>query len=604
MPPVQVPVIKRNSPQPTASVGRVDVPLADASQAASIQGKAAGSLVNEVAETIQKEIEYTADTKSTEIATKYQKWYDNKLRGEGGLAYKEGDPVEHYKKFDEEAEKEYNTLLEQTEGYSHETKRAVVEKLSRARERLEDSRTSLEGKQNADYTARVTRDAVDLAKTDAIDATANLDIFDKNATNKLDDVLNNIRDLRHKEGLKNGTVREEIPDPNDIDPVTNKPRVKSHFEPSVKAKIEKDVSDALILTMDNLVASGDAEGAEFIMKQYKSELRGHQLNKIEKVIQKASKENEANKLLNQIIRMPEEQARAKIDAIKDYDVREQASKRYDSELRRRDNSRKRIEKNNYEAVMKTIIDHQTSGNPFQDDVQLLDDKDVKLVWGNLNSKQQIAAMHAVNQPKDSDQTAKGEAFEALFSGKLTGMKWSEFNEVLSGLNKEDRRMFEQQYKKANTQTPGQEIANIKLMGTALTKHLMDVDFVVKNQYGRFTNDDQKKINAAYSEMIMAMDDFPPNAPMKDRETWIKQFVADRVKDGKFEKIAKAPPTKFIGSTKAAPAKTPDVTNVPGASQSTDTQKLIAAQREFIRIKGRKPDLKNGELLEFMKKGNK
>lgn len=604
---IQIPTIQRNAPQEVQSVGRVDAKVVDAMPAYEMQAKAATHLAESTEKYVNNEIKNTAEIKSQEAANELQTWYETKLHGKDGLAYQKGDPTEGYKALDEEAKKKIDEIKTRSGDYSEMARNAIDSKLNHTYQKVYNSRITLEGKQNADYTTRVTNDSIDLSKKDAIDATANLDISDEHAFVPVDRVINQIKDLRYKEGLKNGTVKETT-DPNQIDPYTKQPKViKVDLDPSVREKMQKDVSDALTLSIDNLQAAGDVEGAQAMLEKYKDELRGPQLNKLEKTVTKAGKDQEAKNVLNNIMSLPEDKARAQIDKIEDYDVREQASRRYDSEMRRRDNTARRQEKTNYSAALKQVISRQTSGNAFQDDVELLDDPVVKRVWDKMNPKQQQALIHTVNQPKDSDQDAKNQAFEKLFNGDFKGMAPEDFAETVGGLNKEDRKMFENQYRKFNVQTPGQEMQEVKYMGSQLTKELQNIGYVKKDQYGKYTNKDQIKINEANSKLIEALDKFPPTASFKEKQDYIKKFAAEAIKGG--GAIPEVP--KFNGSSKSrdvspkqinAPAA---VVKTPGATVPDDHMKTLKeSQDDFKKKFGRWPDLHTSELQDFIKKGGK
>lgn len=606
---IQLPRVQRNAPIEQASVGRETIKQVDLSPYQA-QSKAVEKLVETGGDFVMKEMQNTADTKSTEVKNSYETWYNEKLRGKDGIAYLKGDTTEVYKKFEEDSKKEMERIMSEASDYSEMTKVAIQSKLEAAHVKLNETRIGLQGKQNADYTTRVTNDAIALTRNDMIDATANLDINDKNGTIPIDRVIGNIKDLRYKEGLKNGTVRETT-DPNEIDPYTKQPKViKTEIDPSVKAKTDKDVSDALTLAIDNLSASGDVHGAEFLMKKYESQLNGVQRNKMEKIVTKAVKDSEAKNVVNNIMNLPPEKAQAAIDKIKDFDVRENATKRYDSEMRRRDNITKRASKTNYSAAANVIMERQQQGQPFLDEVQMMDDPKIKRLWNNISDpKQKIALQHMVNQPKDSDQNVKNEAFTKLFNGELRGMSPEDFQEVVGGLNKEDRKMFETQYRKFNAQTPGQETQEVKWMGSQLQKQLQSIGYVKKDQYGKYSNKDQIKLNNAQSELIDALDKFPPNASYKDKQDYIKEFAVKKIKEGgaapelpKFQGTIK-PPMRDV-TPKALP-KVADASNVGGVPVTqTGLQNKVQAMQQYKAKYGRWPDLKTNELQDFIKKGGK
>lgn len=350
-----------------------------------------------------------------------------------------------------------------------------------------------------------------------------------------------------------------------------------------------------------------------MLQKYSAELNGLQRNKMEKIVTKAVKDSEAKNVVNNIMNLPSDQAQAAIDKIKDYDVRENAMRRYDSEMRRRENITKRASKTNYSAAANIIIDRSKNGQPFLDEVQMMDDPRIKRMWNNITDpRQKLALQHMVNQPKDSDQDVKNEAFNKLFSGEFRGMAPEDFAELTAGLNKEDRKMFESQYRRFNVQTPGQETQEVKWMGTQLQKQLQSIGYVKKDSFGKYSNKDQIKLNNAQAELIDALDKFPPNASYKEKQDYIKQFAVQKIKEG-----GSAPEVpKFQGTPKPMRDVTPkvsttnksvqaSVSNVGGVSTNQpDLQNKIRAMQQFKAQYGRWPDLKTNELQDYIKKGGK
>lgn len=594
---VQVPVVKRNAPMETPSVGRVDIKPPNVTEAQSIQSKAINEFAKDAVDLVAKEEIATADVKSTEAATKYRTWYETNLRGKNGLSYLKGDPAEAYAKFDEDARKEYDRIINESAGYSQLTKDAIVSKLNTAHNRMYESRVTLEGKQNADYRTRVTNDAVVLSQNDVVDAAATLDVKDPNTLIPIERSLNEIRNLRYKEGRENGLVRETV-DPNVIDPNTKSPKVlKIESDPSFKAQVAKDVSDALVMSIENLTAAGDVAGAEFLMNKYADQIIGNKKPKVEKFINTAAKDNQAKAIVKSLINLPEDQAIKKLDDIQDDDVREKASKRYDSEKTRRNRLIKSASTANYNAAANIILNRDKKGLPFQDEVQMMDDPEIKRLWINItDAKQKMALQHMVNQPKDSNQDVKNDAFSMLFEGKFQGMPPEQFNEAVAGLNKSDRTMFESEYRKINTQTGGEQNQQLKWMGSQLEKELQTIKYIKKDQYGKYAPNDRIKLNEASSELIIAMDKFPPNASFKEKQEWIKQFAVQKIK----EKGETPPPPepKFKGDTSK-----PDTSGVKGPKVDQDQlKKNQEVLRQYYAKYQRWPNKE--ELADALKNGVK
>ena len=581
--PIQVPIIQRNNVPEQQSVGRMSTQTIDVGPAQAMQTKAVNNFAETIGKVVDQEQEITADTKSTEAATKFTIWYNENLRGKDGVAYKKGDPVEAYKTFDDNAKKQYDALLEESSTYSERTRQAIASKLNKTYNGLYESRVTLEGKQNADYRTTVANDGVYLSQNRVVDATAHLDINDKNAKVPIDSALNEIVDLRYNEAKGNGRLKE-ILDPNgEIDPNTKQVKIiKVESDNSYKAQVAKDVSDALVLAVNNLTAAGDVGGAEFIMKEYGNRIIGKQKDNVTKEVEKASDVQAAQQMVRKLVNLSPKEAQAKIDEMTDDGARELTSKHYDSEMRRRKNLVDRASATNFDAAIKVILNKR-----FQDVTEMQDDPEIKRLLPYItNARQQMALEHAVTQPKDSDQDVKRAALQDLIDGKFEGMPVAKFSEMMGGLNKSDRTMFETEYRKANVKTDAKEKAEIKWMGVALERELQNIKYI-KKPFGFYSEKDKIKLNEAQSELVIALDKMPVGVSYKDKQEWIKKFATEKIKEG-----GNAPDLPSNGGTTKLKYK--DMT----------FQQKVEASAEFKKVNGRIPDLKTGELEKFVNEGSK
>lgn len=607
--PIQIPTLERFNPQSEGSVGRLDYKPVDVSKGQEIQTQAADKLAGTVEHYVQKEQEYVADTTANAAAVKYHQYLENALEGPNGAKRQKGDPAPVYQKFDEDARGKYTEILDSYKDASDLTKAHITAKLNDTSAKFYDRKTTAFGNQSNIYETEVTKDSIKITKDEMLDATAHLDVNDPNTLIPLETKLAKAQDLSIKSGLKQGTVKPILDPSGEIDPITKQVKVIGYnLDPSVKMQIAKDKSEGLTGAIENLIASGDVEGAKFLTEKYKQDLDRVNRPKIEEKTLKAAIEQEGIDEFDKVRNLPSATAMQRLNQIDDPKVREKAMAELDTYQRRMENSTKRSSRETYSAVGRYILEKQKNGNAFVDVNEMENDPVVKRLLGtdNIKDPKQLEALrHMVTQPKESDPDAKNEAYRVMFNGGLKGMAPEEFNQLISGLNKEDRNKIESKWQRFNTQTSSEENRMTKNMGSQLTKELQTLGYVKKNEFGKYNNKDQIKLNLANDELINAMDDMPPGLTQKEQNLWVQKFAADKVKGEVFKPPEFEVSKKFLGKPENAKnTPKPDVSETPGVVDKTDLATKTKASQEFKKKYGVWPDLQTQELQNFMKTGNK
>lgn len=586
--PVQLPTLDRFSPQGQTSVGREDFKPIDVSQGQAMQTHAAEKLAGTVEHYIKTEQQYTADTTANAAAVEYHQYLESALEGPNGAKRQQGDPAPVYKKFDEDARGKYQAILDKYKDASELTKQEIQAKLNNTDAKFYDRKTTAFGSQSATYETGVTNDSVKITKNDMIDATAHLDVTDPHTLVPLENKLNELYDLRIKSGLKQGTVSQDK-DGNYI------------LNPSVKMQLAKDRSEGIASSIENLIASGDVEGAKFLTDKYEKDLDRAVRPKIEEKTLKAQIEQDGIDAFDKVRNLPSATAMAKLNQIEDPKVREKAMAELDTYQRRMENSAKRSSKDSYSAVGRAIMERQRSGDAFVDVNEMEKDPTIKRLLDGVKDPKQLEALRRmVTSPKESDPDAKNEAYRAMFNGELKGMAPEDFNLLISGLNKEDRSKIETKWRSFNTQSPSEESRMTKNMGSQLIKELQTLGYVKKNEFGKYNNKDQIKLNQANDELINALDDMPPGLSQKDQSAWVQKFAADKVKGEVFKPPTPSAPRKFLEP--ANKKAEPDTSTVPGAVNTNDVEAKKKAMQAFNKANGRWPDLNTQELQNFIKNG--
>ncbi len=586
---VRIPDLNRNSPQADQSVGRVQTEIPDISGALNMQTEAVGKLAGSAGAYFQAEKMFAADTTATNIANQYHKYKVERLSGEGGAKYAEGDPGIAYEKYHADAKKVYDGLLSSNPDMDEYTRSVVKKKLDTVDFKTHDEISTAQGAQIDKWQNKVTDDTVELSKNSMMTAAAKIDPKDPKSTQMLDLAIDEILTARTNLALKKHSgIRGEDG--------------KYTYDNSVIMKTKKDVAEGLYKTIDNLIGTGEVEKAKYVRDNYKGylDVLGHA--SVEDKLQKAVVKQEAMILFDGAMRLPPEKAAAKINASAKPEVREQALALLDSHNRRMDNQVKSSSKQNYNLAATYI-----ANNNFQDVTSMKNDPYLSLILPRVTDGNQLKAlMHQVTAPNVSDENVKGNLYEILRDGKdgdpdyFKKMSYPELLSNMGGLSKSDRTMFENQWKKFNVESKSDEASSTRYMATQLTKAMLNAKLVKHNSRGRFDDKNQVKINKAYDSMIADMEKMPANASLADKNKWIGDYVTQHIKDGGV--IPELPQTrKFDGGT-----KTQTLTKAPSADSTvvdlTDREKLVKAQNEFKSKVGRWPNLKTQELQLYMKSG--
>lgn len=606
---IQVPKITRSPDQMREpSVGRIDYKPVDTLGPMKAQNAAAEKLVEHGATYYLEEKKRVMDVTALAEGNDLHQYMENGLEGRydaatksfiPGVKHQKGDPVTAFKSYDDGVQAKYDEILNKYKDADTDTLNTVKKKLDAVQAKFFDRRSTAFAARDSAYTTSVSNDGVKNAQNDMMQSTAHLDISDPNTTVPLDQKIAEILDIRTKEGLKNGSV-VEIKD--------DKGQLKGYnYNPSVKLQIAKDTSEGLSQTIKNLLAAGDAEGADFLLKKYNDHLDKVIQPQVAEKVNKTFKEQQGVKEFNNVRLLPTEDAFKKLEQIQDPDVRKKAELELDTYRRRMENMKSTSSKNNYNTIAKIILEKQNSGSPFTDVNDMNADPTVKRLLDNVkDAKQLIALNHMVAQPKDSSPEAKANAYDMMTSPNgFKGVSQTDFQEVVAGLNKEDRKRFENVWSKQNSQTNSEEGIMYKRMGSKLRDELNALGYVKKNTFGKYDNDNTNKIIVAQDALTDAIAKMPPNLSYADQDKYVREFAASYKK----KEVFNPSPSlikKFNGSFEK---QSPDTSSVQGVKSSPDDIEFRKrAMSAFYKStidpktgKGRWPDLNSNELDSFIKK---
>jgi len=173
----------------------------------------------------------------------------------------------------------------------------------------------------------------------------------------------------------------------------------------------------------------------------------------------------------------------------------------------------------------------------------------KMTPSQLKSLKQL-----VVAPKDSNPINRNKAFTSFYNGEFKGMEQAIFNEMLVGLNKQDRNRLEKLYQKYNSPlTTPEEIRQMNDLGSNLTKQLQAVGYVSKQQnFNSYSNREQIKITQAQNELMDELGNLPSNMSIADRNKYLQNFAARK----KLQKDKEEANSGFFGSGDVAPLDAP------------------------------------------------
>ena len=584
---VQVPRLNRFAPQAPESVGRIDANIPDTSKGLAMQGAAAEGLLRTVGDGYLRQQKHAADTAATASSVELDQYAHAELENAKRL---KGDPTPVYKKFDEDFESKSLDILNKYKDASDITKSSVQEKLQEVKAKFYDRRTTSFSSQASAYEEEVTSSKIKITKNDMMDATAYIDLKDEKSLIPLELKLQELQDDIIKSGIKRGTVDQDA-DGNYV------------LTPSVKERLAKETSEGLNSAIENLLSTGrgqDVETAKFLAEKYKSRLDSVNAPKLNDKVRKATLEQEALEAYDKVRNLPFEAGMKKLGSIKDLEVRRKAETYLDSYKDKFEQKKSAASKETFNAIGKIILDRQRAGKAFTSVVEMESDPSIKRMIDKADPKQVMALHRMVTKgPEESDATARTEAYKMIFENGLTGVDPETIAKARVNLNDKDANYLESQWRKANNPTDAEEYRNGKMTAASLQRQLDRLNFIKKNDFGRYDDKNYDKLVKAQNDFLLQ--EMPPGLTFKEQEAYVEKFATDYAKGEAFKAPVFERP-KFESKPEAA-AKKPEPAIVPGVQPNPDDLSVKKeANRQFKNEKGRWPS--PVELAEYMQKRKK
>ena len=211
---VELPRIGRLEPQAPQSVGRFEANLPNIAEATAPIGRAVSESVDKIADAntaFTKKQQSVWDVKTSDLANQFE------LRRKEALAkinVKDGDTLSEYKKYDEDADNDYNEVLKQYGTMDPMFQELLKNKISTAYGKQESFRNIQQFEQDYKYQNNVTKSAIALDQDNFLNAGLRLDIKDPKSFTLLDGFRSRIEQAHISQGERSGTlVRDDKGNP-------------------------------------------------------------------------------------------------------------------------------------------------------------------------------------------------------------------------------------------------------------------------------------------------------------------------------------------------------------------------------------------------------
>lgn len=564
---VQIPEVKRMNPVEDTSVGRLDsrnlpdpVPSMERTSSALLGfGKEAMT----VGERFERE---AIDTEKTKASTELETFFDEKMHGkqgtvdqpgERGIRNSDGDPAELYSGLDDQLAEKFKSLTS-NEKYDPRMTKEVTKHLTDTMNRLHLKKTLEYGDQQSKYDNKVSEAQIDLEKGNLLSASARINADDPSTVPMFDGTVGRIRDLIIKNGIKTGSVI-----PTDDDKKANalyvaedgKPN-KVILNPVVQDKLSKTLGEGIGNAIENLINSGNTEGAQLLKEKYNDYLGMEKRKGLVKDLEAAAIKKESYQTAATLKNKTPDQ----IDSLlsdKKPEVRAKTLEILDDEQRRLDNMQKRSDKTNYDYVAKKLLAIQNSNDPIQSNVDLENNADYALASKKIKDPKLLMGLkNIVLAPKDTPESVR-EKWQNVVAGtdpeiSLVGMKPEDLSVYTSSMNKADRNRANVLWQRFNDPETGTETSQrYKLADKALQSHLLAVNYLTKDQFGKLPQDEESKLTFARDDMHKYLD-ARGNLPMSPKEIdeFTRSYSVSKMKGEAFK-----PPevSKFNGNKNSPPA---------------------------------------------------
>lgn len=600
---VQIPQLKRlSTPEPqTGQRMNANALVPDLNAGMDVRQKGAEKVANSTIDYLDKVEMDAADTEATKRSIEYESMFKEGMYGKDGIKYKEGDPTEYHRAFEDKMVEQFNRLAGD-ESLSGRTRDLVVKRMTEKANTLEMHRLQEYGAQQYKYQDDVKTAAVNLEKSNLSYATTFINTEDPDSFSAFDASIARIRDLHLRNGMKTGSV---VPDENGKSMFIGDDgkAVRVNVGVATDYAIKKDLSEGVSDALENLINSDQIEAADQLRAKYAEYIEPVKRKGLTDKFAAAKIKAVAVRAADETNGMSPELIDKKLSNLTP-EQRDKAYEIIDDRQRRKENMKERQSKTNYN-MLATHVQDQMKKDPYVGISELEADPVYKNTIGRItDAKQRQAISDMVVRRKVSDPEAKYKIQDLMFSGKITETSPQDFALLTSRLNPNDAKKYDTQFEHANTETGAEEIRKYRLAGDELKSQLLMDGTIKKNDYGKLDPEDEIIYLEHRDAMATALDarSGQPMSP-KEMRDFVKDFNVGKMKEKAFGGGGmQKKPLKFEGKQfslegtkpQEAPAKAP-ADNTKPIKGKTRYEWVDVFQKKFNRM----PDLKTDELQKFI-----
>lgn len=583
---VQIPRIERVQAQPTQNVAKSNVSVPDINRGANLQMQAVGKIVEDQADYFLKQEKAAIDTAAKAASNEYSIYLNSELNN---AKLQQGDPTAAYASFNENMNLKYEEILNKNPNLSEAGKQAVRSSLNDVMTNYSMKANTAYSGQYFDYDKKVTNDAVKMTAQDFSNAASYIDPKDEKSFQAIDALINRIGNLYKAHGEKFGAVTRD----------ENGNQISTD---GINLQIAQATSEGLSSAINNLNASNRPDLAEALYAKYYKYIEINKQDNLTKSISKTKDNIEVYDAVDATRAMSPEAIDSYLNK-KFKDNSELKSKAYDLIVARKKDQeaiKDLSSEKNYDIVAKMVMDKMNSYLPYKNLTEMQLDPSLAGFLPKITNPRQLKALNSlVSAPKESSSESLIKFNQAFMDGELRGMSPTKFLEYKAGMSKADQKVAEREWRKFNApETTAQEAVSLSRMAKNLQAQLIENGYIQRNSYGKIIGENEKKYIEAFNEFKDALVDLPPNMTNTERDKFVREFAAKKIKEKAFNNSGFNFGSLFGGQTQP---KKQEVTNpFKNVETLNDRKRNQDIFSQFKKEKGRAPKPGSNELQDFIK----
>jgi len=477
------------------------------------------------------------DQYTSEMEQDYTPWLDQELVN---LKTQKGDPTQGYINLEKAEQERIKSYSEKHKNLSQDVQDRLSANASSISSKHRLAILKQRGAQQETYGSNLYESNLTLKRT-GLPATAGYIRKDEPSTFLPFDMdVADIKTTISKRGLEQGTV-ERLPDDakswNHMYRNDDGTMVKVKMSPMAQARAAKELNEGIYNSVKVLSDSGYSAEAQQLAERYKGSIDPLNAAKLAKMFNTADKKNDANVFRTEIQDLTPAQQDVKIEEIRDPALKSEVEALNEADAKRRDAKQTRKHKKNYESLATHVMERMGSNNPYYNMSDLEKDPLYKETWQHLDSKGREAITEMVKAVKSTNYSSEARVQSLLF-GEVEGvdiavMTPTEFQHEMRGMNEKDRRRYTGLFNSLRIESASEKRATYTSANRLLMDEMFANELIVKNDFGKYDEDEQLIINKAKSELMSKLNAHGTNLDPKQIRDFVEGYTQSLVKEETF-----------------------------------------------------------------------